>query len=481
MIRESLLRLTRHSIVYGAGQAIGRGLQVLLVPILTRLFSPAEYGVLDLLGLVAAIASFFIVMGLDGALARFFYESEDERARRVMVTSSAVWRLFVGGAIALVLVLFAPAVSTLLFGDDAFAKYVRLVALTLPFSAYVLFHNDVLRVTFQPWKFIALNLANTLLLAGLTVLFVVVWRKEVSGALWARLAADAGTAALGFVLIRRTLVARVDRTVLGRMLRYGLPVIPAAIAAWVIGYADRWILVRYLDLTAVGVYAIAVKVGFVVTLFVSAFQLAWGPFAFEKARDPGAARLYARVLTLFVGVSTWIGVGIGLFAPEVLRVLVPEAYWGAAIPGALLAFGAVAAGAYQIVGLGVTLALRTDLLAWTAFLAAAITVGVALLLVEPYGLTGVSLATVAGYLVSSILVYGFAQRLFPVPYRGALALVLFLLGIAAWALGAWGGRALEATSGGFASLLARLAIFGVFSAVTARAIRRVPLPGEATA
>jgi O-antigen/teichoic acid export membrane protein len=478
VIRESLLRLTRHSIVYGAGQAIGRGLQVLLVPILTRLFTPAEYGVLDLLAVVGAIASFFIVMGMDSALARFFYETEDETARRVMVTSSALWRLLVGGVIALLVIALAPALSQLLLGDVAYTKYVRIVALSLPLSAYVLFHNDVLRVTFQPFKFITLNLVNTLLLAGLTVLFVVLWKKQVSGALWARLAADGLTAALGFVFIRKTLIARIDRAVLTRMLRYGLPIIPAALAYWVITYADRWILVRSLDLSAVGVYAIAVKIGFVVTLFVGAFQLAWGPFAFEKARDPLAGRLYARVLTLFVGVASTIAVGMSLFAPEVLRLIVPEAYWGAAVPGALLAFGAVASGAYQITALGVSMALRTDLLAWTAFVAAAVTVALAFALVHPLGLTGVALATLAGFTVSTVLVYAWSQRLFPVPYRGTAVLALFLGGIATWWAGSSAGAVLGAQGHGAGSVAVRVALFAAFALVTALASRRTPLPGE---
>ena len=38
--------------------------------------------------------------------------------------------------------------------------------LALPFTLLVLFANDVLRVTFQPWKFIVLNLCQTVTVTG---------------------------------------------------------------------------------------------------------------------------------------------------------------------------------------------------------------------------------------------------------------------------------------------------------------------------
>jgi hypothetical protein len=94
--------------VYGLGAAAGRGLQMLLVPILTRVFTPASYGVLDLLGLIGSIAALLLVMGTDAALARFFYEAEDREARRTMISSSAAWRAAVCVAFALVLWIAAP-------------------------------------------------------------------------------------------------------------------------------------------------------------------------------------------------------------------------------------------------------------------------------------------------------------------------------------------------------------------------------------
>lgn len=475
MIRESLKRLTRESLVYGLGQAVGRGLQMLLVPIFTRVFSPAEYGVVDLTTLVGSIAAFLIVMGTDGALARFFYEAKDADARRAMVTTSAVWRAGIALFVAAVLWAIAPLFSSAVLASPDYAKYVRLTALAVPFTVFVFFQNDVLRVTFQPVKYVVLNVVNTVLVGGLSILFVVGWNREVSGVLYGRAIGDALTACLGFVLIRHSFTLRTDAAVLRRLLRYGLPVIPAAIAFWAISYGDRWVLVRFADLASVGVYAVAVKVGTVMMLLVSAFHLAWGPFAFAQAREKEAGRLYARVLTLFVAVTTGFALLLGFIAPEALALLVPPEYGGAGVPGGLLAFAAVAYGASTIAALGANLALRTDLFAWTWVGTAVLTVGLAILLVGPLHLTGVAIATLVGFVLAAIALYVAAQKVHPLPLRGLRALVLFGAGLAAYAAGMGAGL-----SGG-ASIAARLLAFGAYAALAWRLAQRIPDPPRAAA
>jgi len=480
-MKAHLKKLTSESIVYGFGAALSRGMQMLLVPVFTRVFAPDAYGVVDLLGLVGALSSLLVVMGTDAALARFFYEAADAEARRTMVSTSAVWRAGVCLAAAAALALAAPLLSTFVFGSPDYAKYVRVTALTVPFTAFFLFQNDVLRVTFQPWKFILLNVVNTALVGGFSILFVVVWKTGVIGVLYGKLVGDAITVTLGFVLVRHQLRRRFDRTLLVRMLAYGAPLLPVAAAYGALQYADRWTLSRFAGLEAVGVYAVAAKIGAALTLAVTAFQMAWGPFAFARAREEAAPRLFARVLTLFVAVASGLALLFGLIAPEVLAVVVPPVYRSAAFPGALLCFAAVAYGAFYIAALGANLALRNDLVAWTSLIAAAVAVGLDLALVRPLGSLGVAIGTTGGYALSTVLLYALAQRVHPLPFRGLRALMLFLGGLGslaaarvlapgAWEAGAAGGAIPVST------LAVRAVILFVFVAFAAFLARRIPAP-----
>jgi len=266
---------------------------------------------------------------------------------------------------------------------------------------------------------------------------------------------------------------------LARLLAFAAPLIPASVAFWAINYADRWVLVHYTNLTIVGVYAVSVKISMLMLLGISAFQLAWGPFAYAHARDPEAARTFSRVLTLYVGAAAFLALALGLFAPEVLAWLVPPAYHGAAAPGALLAFGVVAFGGYSIAGMGANLAYRTDLTAWCAVAAAVITIALALALVRPFGALGVASATLVGFASSATLLYVGSQRVFHVPFRGLRALFLFALAILLWASAAWCAHVLEAAGRYPLGLGVRILALTAFALAALPLSRRLPLPGGA--
>ena len=424
-MREALKRLTGESLVYGLGQVSGRAVQLLLVPVLTRALLPGQYGVSETLIAYSQTAVLVLVLGMDAALARFFYQEPDREARVRMVSSSLALRLAVGAAAAVLLALLAGPLSARMLGSEVYRKYFLMSAATLPFTLVVLFSNDVLRVTFQPWKFIALNLAQTIFVGGLALHLVLARHLGVAGVLYARLGGDAATALLGLILIRLNLRPSFSRETLERMLRYGLPLVPVSIAYGLITSIDRYLLQKTCSLAEAGVYALAMKFFAVVTMGVSAFQLGFFPFAFARAQTPEAPRLYARVFMAYMAVASFGALLAGLFAPEVLRVAAPASYRGAASPALWLSFAAVAQGAYYVSVLGISLSLRTPLLGWTAGGAALVAVAANVALTPRYGAGGAAAATCLAYTASAVFTYAVAQRVHPLPHRGARLAGLF--------------------------------------------------------
>src|SRR5512143_134662 len=303
-MREALKKLSGESLVYGLGQVSGRAVQLLLVPVLTRALTRDAFGVSELVFAYLQTAVLVLVFGMDGALARFFYHEPDRAARVRMVSTSLAFRLVTGFGVAALLALAATPLSRALVGSDVYRKYVLLGAATLPFTLLALFANDVLRVTFQPWKFIALNLAQTVTVGALTLYLVLGLKLGVVGVLYGKLGGDALTALLGLVLCRHSIRPRFDGAALRRMFGYGMPLVPVAFAYGLIGAADRFFLQRTQALSEVGVYAVAMKFFAFATMGVSAFQLAFGPFAFSRARAPEAPRVFARVFSLYTAVTS---------------------------------------------------------------------------------------------------------------------------------------------------------------------------------
>ena len=459
-IREQLRRLSGDSLVYGMGQVLGKGVNLLLVPVLVRTLLQQQFGVSDLVLSYSASVLLVLVFGMDSALARFFYEQPDREARIRMVSSSFVFRFVVGGSIAAILALSAPWLASHVLGGAAYAKYLRIGALTLPFTLFCLFSNDVLRVTFQPWKFIALNITQALLVGGLTLYFVVGRHLGVAGVLYGKLLGDAGTACVGLVLCRHSLKPRFSRVLLRQMFRYGAPLMPVSFAYGIIGSVDRYTLQQHSSLETVAIYGVAMKFFAVVTMAVSAFQLAFGPWAFAQAKQEGSGLLFARVFALYVAVASFGALLCGLFAPTIVSLLATKSYAAAAAPALWLAFAAVAQGAYYVAALGINLSLRTPLVVWTAGGAALVATLANLVLTPRYGAEGAAAATCMGYASSAVFAYLVAQRVHPLPYRGARLALLFL---SALGLGVGGLRFAPPGVGGVGVKVAALALFALLA------------------
>ena len=155
--------------------------------------------------------------------------------------------------------------------------------------------------------------------------------------------------------------------------------------------------------------------------------------------------------------------GVLAMAPPLsigIRLLATREYAEAARPAQWLAFAAVAQGAYYVSALGINLSLRNHWLAVSTGGAAVAAAVANLVLVPRFGAEGAAAATFVAYVASASLTYVVAQRLHPLPYRGARLLALFgagvLLGVGVVRLapaGAWGWMWRGAALAAFAVLV----------------------------
>jgi O-antigen/teichoic acid export membrane protein len=460
-VREALKKLRGESLVYGLGQAGGRAVQLLLVPVLTRLLDPGAFGVAELVMAYSQTAVLVLVCGMDGALARNFYREPDRAARIRMASSSLFFRLAVSSAVALLVWLLAAPLAAQLVGGDVYRKYIRIGAVTMPLTLIVLFGNDVLRVTFQPWKFITLNIAQTVLVAGASIWLVWARHLGVAGVLYGRLFGDGVSALLALVLVRHTIRPRFSRPALRRLLAYGAPTLPGQVAFGLVASMDRFFLQRTRTLEEVAVYAVAIKFFAVVNMGVSAFQLAYGPWAFAHAERPEGPGLFARAFGGFMAGACLVAIAAGAFAPEILRVLVPATYQRAAWPAACLVFAAVAQGSYTVAAVGIGITFRTWLLSVIACSAAAVSVAGCALLVPRFGAQGAAVATLMAFGVAALVTYRIAQRVHPLPYRGGRLITVFMIALA---LGLVAQGWTRAGATGIAMKVAALAAFAILCA-----------------
>jgi O-antigen/teichoic acid export membrane protein len=419
-------RIAVDSLVYSIGQFSGRATQVLLVPILTRALHPGAYAVTDVVIAYSQSLMLLLVFGLDGALARYFYEVEDHEVRAEMVSTSLSFRLLISLPLAIAVWLAAGPLATFGLGDATYAKYIRIAASTLPFTLVALFTLDVLRVTFQPWKFVTVSLIQTVLTTALSIVFVIERDAGVVGVLYGRLIGDGVASLAGLVLIRHAMRAHLNLDWLRKMLSYGGPMVPGIFAFGWISSVDRWALQRWRGLDDVAQYAVAMKFFALVSFVVSAFNLAFAPHAFAQSRQPGSAMRLARQIEVLALLVFGAALAAALTAPAIVAVLAPSSYSGADRPAVWLSFAAAAWGLFAMFSIPVALSLRTGWLTIAAFAGAALASVAHATATARWGPEGAAIATFIGHVTAATVSGWFAARLHPIPLRhGRLAVAGF--------------------------------------------------------
>jgi O-antigen/teichoic acid export membrane protein len=446
-----LRRLATTGTAYTASSVISKLLAVLLLPLYTRYLTPADYGAAEVM-LVAVIATSIVIrFGVIEALLRYYYLA-DERPDEVVKTGFAAlfWTTTLGVVIALPL---AGPISELLL-EQADAGLARIAILGLWIFTLFEYLATLLRLDERAKAYFVFNMAGVVMAIPLTVWLVVLEDQGANGLLGAIYLATVPMVAWLLVTERRRLALVPDRGLLRRMVRFGLPTMPAELSLYSLNFIDRIILVRFAGLAEAGLYALAIKFAQGINVLVRGFQLAWPPLAYSIQDDDEARRAYALIVTWFMAVCTFAVVGLWLLARWLLRLLAAPEFFDAYEAVGLLAAGITLYALYlvQVVVLGRTGRTEFNFPATIAATAANIALNVAL--VPPLGIVGAGLALVASYLVVLVLMYAFTQRLFPVPYEwGRLGLIV---GVAAALVAA--GEVLLPTEGA-AGLLGRAALW----------------------
>jgi O-antigen/teichoic acid export membrane protein len=251
--------------VYGVAALLSQGIGLLLFPFLAHHFSPREYGIIDILGLVAILANLTIALEVNQGLGRHFAEASE--SERVGYASTAL--LFTVGAYtifaAIALPLATPLTHVLLApGVDPWITRVAIVWIWIAGIVYLA--QDQLRWRMRPRAYALVAVTTAAVTTGSTAVLVFGFGVGVIGALLGQLAGALAAALAVFLLSRDAYALRFERRKLGVMLAFSLPLVPSSIGVFLNGFADRLVLQHTRSLADVGVYGIAFRIATVVAL-----------------------------------------------------------------------------------------------------------------------------------------------------------------------------------------------------------------------
>ncbi len=457
-----LRRLATTGAAYTAASILSKLIAVALLPLYTRYLSPADYGAAEIMFAAVVSASIVVRFGMIEALLRFYYKDDEDPAR--VVSSSFAALFWLSTAAALIALPFAGPISEALLTEEAAkvaspAELGRIAIGGLWVLTMVEYLLTLFRLEERARAYFVTTIVNVLAAIGLTVILVVGRGEGARGLLLGSYLSGA-VVALGLIVIQwRRLSLRIDRPLLRRMTRFGLPTMPAELSLYLLNFVDRIVIVRYAGLPEAGLYSLAVKFAQAINVLVRGFQLAWPPLAYSIRDDEEARRAYAAIVTWFVAACAFVVAGMWLFSRWIVRILAAPRFFDSYEAIGLIATGVTLYALYMVLVVILGRTGRTEFNFPATIAALVVNIALNVALVPPLGIVGAGLALVASYVVVVGLMYVFTQRLFPVPYEwGRLTRVVFVTTVIVLL-----GELLLPTSG-FAGLLLRVALWLVYPA-----------------
>ncbi|HEY8467939.1 MAG TPA: lipopolysaccharide biosynthesis protein [Solirubrobacterales bacterium] len=411
---DYLRRLATTGAAYTASSVLSKLIQVFLLPVYTAYLTPADYGAAEVMIASLVAASIVVRLGVIEAILRFYYLAGEDPNRVVRTGfASLFWTTTLAALVALP---FAGPISEALL-DERDAGLARLGILGLWQLTLWEYALTLLRLDERAKAYFGFTVAAVIVTIPVTVALVVATDMGASAILLGNFGTGVAFLVGRLWVERRRLGFTVDPALLRRMVRFGLPTMPAELTLYSLNFIDRILIVRLVGLAEAGLYALAVKFANGMQVLVRGFHLAWPPLAYSIQDDDEARRAYALIVTWVVAVIAFAVVGLWLAAPWLVRLLATGEFFEAHEAVGPLAAGTALYGLYLVLVIVLGRTGRTEFSFPATLVAVAVNVGLNLLLVPEYGIVGAGVALMASYVVVVGVMYALVERLFHVPYE----------------------------------------------------------------
>ncbi|MEW5766867.1 MAG: oligosaccharide flippase family protein [bacterium] len=430
--------MSYHSGIFMVGGLASKLVGFLLIPVYTRYLSPADYGILELLFVTLEVVTILAVLGVDSGLFKAFsFEAGSNEEKREVVSSAYYFILVASALIFGGLILLARPISSLLLKDTGdYSGLLRLLFMAGFLKANSIVPFKILRANLESIKYTLISLLGFVIAVSLNIYFIVGLNQGLAGIVYSDLISSLVVLTVNTIIAKPWLIFHFYWNELARMLRFGLPLVPTAMAYLIINISDRYFLEHLSTTSQLGLYSLGNKFSSIFHfIFLTPFLTVWPSIYFPLAKSEKASEELGQLFTYFWGVGVWLVLWLSfLIKPGIIIMAAPEFHSAYRVVPILLV-SLLFYGVVQCVGIGMLIAGKTKYIPGLIMLAAGINLGLNSLLIPSYGMMGAAWATLFSYLVMSGLSWGVSQRIYPITYE--LRRVLKIGGAGCLLYGGW--------------------------------------------
>ena len=421
----------KQSFLWGLGGVLTKAVSFFMLPLYTHYLPPSEYGIWELLDLLMSLLGMMLNMGLTAAILKYYAAAASDEERRRVASSSFIFALITGLIVFAVGLALLPTLTHALLGPGVTSLYLFL-SFTVSVMAYIAtVPYTLMRAKDRAQLLVTYDTIGTAVILTLNVVFVLACGLGLLGVLLSPLIVGTVKTIIVFYWTRRDITFSVDRNRLRQLLIFGGPLVLSNLTMFVLNFSDRFFLREFRGLDAVGIYAVGYKFGYMLSfLLIQPFNMMWQSRMFVIHKQADHVRIFRNMFVLYSVLLVASGLGLSLFGPTILPLLVDYRYTSAAAIVPIVTLAYVFLGMGYFLQVGMFLACRTVLIGLVSAAASVVDLALNFLLIRAYGMMGAAWATLFGFLVLAGGSYYCSHRVFPMPLGiGRVTKALFLAAV----------------------------------------------------
>lgn len=431
--------LTFNTLVYSASNLLIIIAGLITFPLITRVLSVEEYGILNLISLTIMILVGLGKAGLQTSIVRYGSEArsgaQDFKEADVYLTALASMFVIVV-SIQIIWIVVSQFLPLSVVGDER-AYLVFIVASMLVISDVII--SGTHNIFISEKKSLSISIFH--ILSKYSLLLVIV-----PGLIFAHdkifvFYSLSGVHGLLFAIISiylchryfRIFDGRISLTLNRKLFAYGLPLIGYEVLRHVFAYGDRVQINYFLGTESLGYYAAASNLCmYIQVLFVTSMLTAVTPMYMDRWEAEGKKStedFLALVMRYYLCLAIPAAFGVAAVGLDLLDFLAGEKYSEGYRVIPFIIVGMLIEGAAVLAAAGLTIGKRTKLMMGVMVSAAILNVGLNLVLIPRFDLEGAAAATLISFIYYAVINFYFGHKILMVRVDPQPVMIYFIAGL----------------------------------------------------
>lgn len=413
----SQINYKKASAYYFVGNMFNKGIAFLTVPILTRILSTYDYGIITTYNSWVIILSIILGLALHTGIRMAYVDYKDDFDKYVssniiftivsslvvcLIALSSIYLLKINISLWLVSFCLSQAIATALIQDYDYYlmmqyRYkLRTFVMIVPGLLSVIVSILVIKFVLDDNLYMGRIVPTSTIHTGIALLIVTAF------------------------FIRHGVSCKKEYIEYG--LKLSTPLIVHGIALNILSQSDRIMITSLVGASQTGIYSLIYNLSMIATVITASFDGVWVPWFLQKMKSRDIESIES-VAEKFIFLMTSAMVGLIMVSPEIVKILADEEYWEGIkiVPPIIIS-------SYVIFMYTLYVNIehyykKTIFITINTFIAAATNLILNYIFIPRAGYVAAAYTTLASYIISFILHFRYAKKLEPTLYP----LLIFVL------------------------------------------------------